>query len=335
MLNTEIAELIQKKSSDMYAISEKVAYNRTLNAEEKEIVEVADAYFKHVGEVGFDRDREISSYVKRVLEEEVYNKPDELLDSFLERGAIGEDDTVVYQSQPKNTLKVYECAKGGVVPRSFINWKEVKATYKNLQVETDLSFRDLRRGGFKTVANLTTMMQEALKNKMIAEVMSKIDATLTSGDNVTTISGGTNTLTQAAVDAMSLYLLERGQNATAICLTKWAQQMRSLTGYSAFASENMKDEFNRYGIVNMIQGLNVASISGAHKTGLGETMIPADRIFGVVTSKKVGNLDIVGETHVYQEENAQNETIHLMAKDMSFAVAITNPENMYKIAFTS
>ena len=34
------------------------------------------------------------------------------------------------------------------------------------------------------------------------------------------------------------------------------------------------DEFNRYGLVNFIDGVRVASISGAKKTGKGQLLLP-------------------------------------------------------------
>lgn len=325
-LNLEFAEVVEKSGSSVFDIAEKVTYNRNLTAEEREVYEISDAFVREVGRTGHDRDHEISAFVVKTINEELYNAPDELLDTLFTRGSIGEFDQAEYEETIKNTLEVHEAAKGGTVDRSWLDVSYVKPFTKNYQVETDLSYVDMRKNGFKSVANLTTAMVEALKNKLFFDVFSLVDGAIVGGDQLITAGGAVPT--QAAWDQFSLYLLDRDpSNSVAVCLSKYAQALGRMTGRQY--SEKMMDDFNRYGLVNWADGVRVASISGAKKTGRGELLLPDKRIFGCAGS--IGALDMVGETHVYQNEDNYNEKIILQAKDFTASVAITNLENIAKI----
>lgn len=329
MLNTEIAEVMQQ-SGRMFDIAEKVEYKRNLTAEEKEIFEISDAWAKSIADRGYDRDHEIASFISKTINEELYNAPDELLDMLFERGSIGEFDDTEYEHQPKNTLIAHEAAKGGTVDRSFIDFSVVKPIVRNRQVETDLSYVDMRKNGFKSIATLTTYAKEALQNAMFYDVFAMIDAALVSGDNV--INAGGAVPTQQAVDAFNLYLLDRDSNAVAVTLTKYAQALGRMAGRAQYLSDSQRDDFNRYGLVNFIDGVKIASISGAHKTGLGQLLLPSERIFGV--AGKVGALDMKGEVHVYEDEDNSNDKMIIRVKDFTYNVAITNIENCAKMVMT-
>lgn len=326
-LNLEFAEVVEKSGSSVFDIAEKVTYNRSLTAEEKEVYEISDAFVREVGRTGHDRDHEIAAFVMKTINEELYNAPDELLDSIFERGSMGEFDQAEYEETIKNTLEVHEAAKGGTVDRSWLDVSFVKPFTKNYQVETDLSYVDMRKNGFKSVANLTTAMTEALKNKLFFDVFSIVDGAIVGGEQLVTAGGAVPT--QAAWDQFSLYLLDRNTDAVAIGLSKYAQALGRMSGRAQYMSNEMKNEFNRYGLVNFADGVRIASISGAHKTGRGELLLPDKRIFGV--AGKVGALDMVGETHVYQNEDNYNEKIILQAKDFTASVAITNLDNIAKM----
>ena len=109
-LNTEIAELLDKTGT-MFEVAEKVEYKQSLTSEEKDIYEVANAWAKSIGEKGYDDNREIAAFVNKTVTEEIYNAPDELLDTMFDRGTIGEFDDVEYTKTPKNTLEAIEAAK--------------------------------------------------------------------------------------------------------------------------------------------------------------------------------------------------------------------------------
>ena len=329
-LKIEVAELMEKPGV-MFDVAEKVEYKRNLTNEEKEVFEISDAWAREIGKTGNDKDCEIAAFVNKVVNEEIYNAPDELLDSMFDRGSIGEFDDEEFIKTPKNTLEAHEAAKGGTVDRSYIDFTAIKPITKNRQIETDLSYVDLRKNGFKSVATLTTYAKEALQNVLFYDVFSMIDNAIVGGEQLVTAGG--KVPTQTAVDAFNLYLLDRDPAAVAVCLSKYAQALGRMDGRSQYMSNAMKDEFNRYGLVNFIDGVRIASISGAKKTGKGQLMIPDLRIFGV--AGKIGALDMKGELHTYEDMDNSNEKVIIRVKDFTYSVGITNIENCNKMVLTN
>lgn len=329
-LKIEVAELMEKPGV-MFDVAEKVEYKRNLTNEEKEIFEISDAWCREIGKTGNDKDCEIAAFVNKVVNEEIYNAPDELLDSMFDRGSIGEFDDEEFIKTPKNTLEAHEAAKGGTVDRSYIDFTAIKPITKNRQIETDLSYLDLRKNGFKSVATLTTYAKEALQNALFYDVFSMIDNAIVGGEQLVTAGG--KVPTQTAVDAFNLYLLDRDPAAVAVCLSKYAQALGRMDGRSQYMSNAMKDEFNRYGLVNFIDGVRIASISGAKKTGKGQLMLPDLRIFGC--AGKIGALDMKGELHTYEDMDNSNEKVIIRVKDFTYSVGITNIENCNKMVLTN
>ena len=248
-----------------------------------------------------------------------------------DRGSIGEFDDEEFVKTPKNTLEAHEAAKGGTVDRSYIDFTAIKPITKNRQIETDLSYVDLRKNGFKSVATLTTYAKEALQNALFYDVFSMIDNAIVGGEQLVTAGG--KVPTQTAVDAFNLYLLDRDPAAVAVCLSKYAQALGRMDGRSQYMSNAMKDEFNRYGLVNFIDGVRIASISGAKKTGKGQLMLPDLRIFGC--AGKIGALDMKGELHTYEDMDNSNEKVIIRVKDFTYSVGITNIENCNKMVLTN
>ena len=329
-LKIEVAELMEKPGV-MFDVAEKVEYKRNLTNEEREIFEISDAWCREIGKTGNDKDCEIAAFVNKVVNEEIYNAPDELLDSMFDRGSIGEFDDEEFVKTPKNTLEAHEAAKGGTVARSYIDFTAIKPITKNRQIETDLSYVDLRKNGFKSVATLTTYAKEALQNALFYDVFSMIDNAIVGGEQLVTAGG--KVPTQTAVDAFNLYLLDRDPAAVAVCLSKYAQALGRMDGRSQYMSDAMKDEFNRYGLVNFIDGVRIASISGAKKTGKGQLMLPDLRIFGC--AGKIGALDMKGELHTYEDMDNSNEKVIIRVKDFTYSVGITNIENCNKMVLTN
>ena len=205
-ITSEIKDIMSKEGV-LFDVAEKVEYKRQLNAEEKEIAEISDQWAKEIGKTAKDPECTIAEFINRTVNEEVYNAPDELLDQIFDRGSIGEFDDVEGHKDPKNTLVAHEAAKGGTVDRSYIDISVLKPTWKNRQVETDLSYVDLRRNGFKSIANLATFMKEACQNALFFDALSMADNAVTGGEQVITVSGATPTL--ESMDKMSLYLNDR------------------------------------------------------------------------------------------------------------------------------
>jgi len=330
MLKTEIAELMSKEGV-MYDLAEKVEYNRNLNSEEKEMFEVADAWAREIGKTGNDEGRQIAQFIVKTVNEEVYNAPDELLDMLFERGSIGEFDDAEYETKVKNTLIAHEAAKGGTVDRSWLDFSQLRPFTKNRQVETDLSYADLRKNGFKSIATLTTYAKEALHNALFYDVFDVVDKAIVGGEQLITAGGALPTM--AEMDALELYLTDRDPNAVAVCLTKYAQAIGRMDGYHQYMSNDMKNDFNRYGLVKLYGGMNIASISGAKKLANKLPIFPDQRIFGC--AGKIGVLDMKGELHVYEDMDNSNEKVIIRVKDFTYNVGITNIENCAKMILTA
>lgn len=170
-------------------------------------------------------------------------------------------------------------------------------------------------------------MKEACQNALFYDALSMADAAVTGGDQLIAVDGTTPTL--EAMDALSLYLNDRGSDNVIVTLNKYAQAIRRMPNFAQYMSSAMKDDFNRYGLVKTYDGIGIAGISGAKKTGLGNLLIPDKRIYGI--ADKIGNLDMKGEIHTYQDMNNQSEKVHLMLKDFTYGIMLTNIENFAKV----
>ncbi|KAF6626952.1 hypothetical protein H6F38_23125 [Paenibacillus sp. EKM208P] len=329
MKNTEIASLMQEKGK-MYEWASKVGKAASLTSEEKEISTVVDAWAKDIGTKGSDFDHELSNYIVNVVAPEVYDVPDELLDAMFDRGSIGEFDDKSTIESYKNTLVAYDSAKGGNVEKSYLDLTVTKPQWKHKQVETEISYADLRRNGFKTVASLTTFGSEALKNQMFYDIFSLIDAVIAGGEQVINAGGATTNI--AAMDALQLYLSDRGSNPLAISLSKYTQQIARMDGYQSFMSEEMKNNLNRYGLVNFYNGVRIGHISGAQLTGKNEKLLPDKRIFGI--ADKIGTLDMRGDLRVYETFDNNREQISLKITGFEFGTNINKIDKVAKIILT-
>lgn len=326
MLKTEIAELMNKEGQ-MFEISQKITYNRNLNAEEKEVAQVCDAWVKEIAERGTDRDCEIASFIRKTITDEVYNAPDELLDALFDRGSVGEFDDYMVDKTPKNTIQAYDAAIGGNVDKSYIDFGSLAPTWKHAQAEFELPYIEMRRNGFKSVALLTNYAVEALRNKQFYDIFTAIDTAITGGEQAI-IEAGTSP-TQTSMDALSLYLLDRSNSPTAVCLSKYAQAIGRMTGYNSYMSEAMKNDFNRYGLVNFFDGVNIASISGAKKLASGEKLIPDKKIFGI--AGKIGTLDQKGDVRVYETMDNNAEKVNVKVTGFQYGYCITDIDKVAKI----
>ena len=328
MLKTEIASLMNE-TGRMFDWSQKVEYKLNMNAEDKEISQVVDAWAKEIGEKGADPNLEISNYIIKTVAPEVYDVPDELLDAMFDRGSIGEFDDYKIIESAKNTLVAHEASKGGTVDKSYIDISKTVPTWKHRQVESEISYVDLRRNGFKTIAGLTVFAEEALKNKLFFDVFSIVDAAITGGDQV--INAGAS-LTITAMDALALYLGENGENPMSISLTKYAQAIAKMSGYSTFMSDRMKEDFNRYGLVNLYNGVKIGAISSAKKTGDNQMLLADKRIYGI--AGKIGLLDMRGQLRVYESFDNKREVIELKLTGFEYGLSINKIEKIAKVVIS-
>ena len=331
----EIAELMEKNGT-MYDWAEKVNRGASLTAEENEISQVVDAWAKEIGTKGKDNDNEIAEFIIKTITDPVYNKPDALIEQMFEMDSIGEFDDYVINKTPKNTLVAYESAKGGNVYKSYIDTSALTPTWKHAQVETEISYTQLRRGGFKSIANMAVFAKEALDNKKIKDVFSALDTAIAGGEQVFEVTGGESALTKTVLDKLSLYVLDHladGDTGIMFGLNKYAQAIANMSGYTSYMSSTMKDDYNRYGLVKEYGGCLIGGFSGARKAADGELLIPDRRIFGI--SGIIGTLCDRGELRVYETLDNNKERVSLKFTGYEYGIKITNPENVAKITFTA
>lgn len=332
-VKNEVAELMNR-DGQMYDWATKIEYKRELTTEEKEISEVVDAWAKEIGNKGSDVDCEISNFIVKTITPEVYDAPDALLDTMFNRSTLGEFDDYAINSEPKNTLVAHDAAKGGNVDKSYIDNSLLTPTWKHKQVETEVTYADLRRNGFRTIASLTTFAQESLKDQMISDIFTALDAAIVGSDQVIAVTGSTPA--KADMDELSLYIIDRvlnGDDPFCFGLNKYAQAIANISGYTSFMSDSMKEDFNRYGLVKFFQGLKIAGISGAKKTPKGNLLIPDKRIFGV--AGKIGQLDMRGDLRVYETMDNNKELVQLKVTGFEFGHCITDISKVAKITFTA
>lgn len=324
----EVSELI--KDVDMFELACKTTAQVALTDDEKDICSELDARFKEIGAAGHDSDHEIAQFIRKTINEEIYDAPDELLDELFDRGTINDNDD--FESvilPPKNTLVAHEAARGGNVERSYLDVSVLTPTWKNRQIEFDISFGDVKRNGWKSVALYTQYAEAALRNAMFKDIFTALDSAITSGAG-NYITEATSSPTQATMDALALYIMERNEVGAGniIALTKYIQAASKLTG---FVSDEMKNEVHRTGRLGTYDGVPMTAISSANKIGGSELMIPDKRIFGI--ANKIGSLNMKGELTVYQDEENQKESFHIMVKNFTYGYAFNSDtlQNVCKV----
>lgn len=331
----EIAEIMEK-NGQMYDWAEKINRGASLTAEETEISQVVDAWAKEIGTKGKDSDNEIAEFIIKTITDPVYSKPDALIEKMFDSDSIGEFDDYIINKTPKNTLVAYDAAKGGNVFKSYIDTSALTPTWKHAQVETEISYAQLRRGGFKNIANMAVFAKEALDNKKIKDVFSALDTAIAGGNQVFAVTGGESALTKAILDKLSLYVLDYladGDEGIMFGLNKYAQAIANMSGYTSYMSDKTKDDYNRYGLVKEYGGCLIGGFSGARKAADGELLVPDKRIFGI--AGKIGNICDRGELRVYETLDNNKERVSLKFTGYEYGIKITNPENVAKITFTT
>lgn len=322
MTNVEIAEILN--SVDMYELACKTNAGLEMSETENMAIAELDRRFKEIGELGHDKDHEIAQFIRKTINEEIYNVPDEILDMIFERGEIGEfDDYESIMATPKNTLVAHEAAKGGNVNRSFLDTSVLAPTWKNRQIETDISFADVKRQGWKSIALLTEYATAAFKNYMFYDVLSAIDAAIAQGAE-NCIVESTTMPTQASMDKMALHLMDYsdGGEKTIIGLSKYIQAASKLNGFS---SDEMKNEVHRNGRLGVYDSCALHPITAAKKVTIGAKeapLVPDYRLFGI--AGKIGNLDMKGSVNVYQTEDTNKEKFHLKFADFTYGYSFNN-----------
>lgn len=329
MDKTAIASLI-KEDGRLFSWASKVSRNLELTAEEKDISKEITAWANEIGVSGRDRDGSFASYIKSVITPELEVSRDALIDMIFNQGQIGEFDEKIYTQLPKNTLKAYDSAKGGNVPKSYLDVKNLKPVLKHSQVEFEVPYADLRKSdSFKTVAQYTTYAEEALKNKLFSDVFNVLDATISG----TAVGGSTLTLQVMDTFTTDLYdRMETNDTQLIVTLNKYANQIGRLAGYADYLSNDMKNELNKYGMAKMFNGFAIAGLSGYKKTQDGQPVIPDKKVFAFLG--KVGDIDMRGDIRVYETSDNNKEVMNVKVTGFDYSFAITRPDKVHKLTLS-
>ena len=327
MLNVEVSELM-KEDGKMMNWATKVKHNIELSAEEKEISQVIDTWAKKIGNGDMQNAYELSQYLVKTVQPEVYDAPDEILDKLFDRGGIGEFDDYQLNEDAKNTLSAIESAKNGNVDKSYIDYSVAKPIWKHFQIETEVSMEKLRKGGYKTVADLQVFAEEAFKNTMFYTVFNYVDSLITAPSAQGFVASSAVTID--ALDDTTAYLLDRADSPMLFGLSSLIRPISKLDGYNTYLSNEMKNEINKYGILGMYNGTTLVPISAARKLANGNPLLPVNRLIGI--ADKIGELDMRGALRVLQTPDNNREVIGLKFTGFEFGMAINKLDKVCKIA---
>lgn len=328
-----MAEFVLAEASrdlDVFDLAYKTNHKIELSDVETDNTTQLDAYFKKVGTTGADPNCEIAAFIQRAVNTELYDAPDELLDMLFDRNDIGFNDDFQLVRDPENTLIAYEAAHGGNVERSYLDISSAAPAWKNRQIESEISYSDLKRNGWKTVALLTEYATDEFKKCMFADIFSALDGAITSGANYLASSNATPS--QADMDWISLYIADKATNGDGniVSTSKYIQAASKLTG---FTSSEIINEVHRNGFLGEYDGIPMHRIAGGKTTGNGTAIFPAKTMFGI--AGKIGTLGMKGSVDVYQVSDPNKEIVHILFKNFTYGWAFTkeNLENVAKIVF--
>lgn len=331
-MNSEFAAMLDQQGF-VPEWARKVTYGIELSTEEKEMNSAADAMWKEIGKTG-DKDHELSALLIRSLQPELIMAPGELLGRMFNEGNVGEFDDYRVEALPTNTLQAYESIVGGNVDRSFIDHSLYTPTTKFLAIETDVAWQELRRGGYKNVANLVNFAMEAFEQKRVYLVMTAIAAAITQG-SANYITEATTMPTDTSMQSLSLYLADVADGIApfAFGLNKYIQAIGNLTYATANKTDDEKKMWYNDGFLKMYSGIELMGFSGQKTFADGSYLVPNYTLIGC--SGKIGNLDMKGETRVYQSDDINTEKTHLKLTGYSFSYAITDSTKVAKMVISS
>ena len=331
-MNTEISAIMDQ-SGRVLDWANAVKYSPAeLSAEDKEISAVTDAWVKELGKTGYDKDHELSALITKTFTPETVSAPSELIDMLFDTDSIGEFDDYRVTVDPKNTIEVYDAIAGGNVPRSFIDHKILKPTFCSLQAETSLKLEDIRRGGYKTVANLIAYINEAFELERVARIINVIDKALADGDNVFNEAEAVPSDTVSR--NLATYLMdvaENGETPAIFGQNKYIVGLTKLPSAVTGLSNEVKNQYNKLGKFELYADCRLFGLSGVKKLANGNFIIPDKRLFAA--AGKIGKVITRGETRTLQETDINNEQIHIKVSGYSFGSVITDISKAAKVVY--
>lgn len=329
-MNTELSA-IMSTDGRLVEFANKATYdNANFTNEDKDIASTLDAWAKDIGKTGYDEGHEISQMIRKAITPEVVETPSALIEKMFDMDSIGEFDDYRGEKDPKNTIKVYDSILGGNVNRSFIDHTVITPTWRSLQAETDISLQALRRGGYRTVANMINFITEAMEMKKLGIIMSIVDAAITSGGENYVNETGTAP-TDASIKKLALYLhdITDGQTPFVFGLNKYIQTLASLPSATTYLTDAVKNQYNTTGFINQVAGVELFGLSGQKKLADNTLMVPNNRLFGI--AGKIGSATTRGETLVGQETDINSEKIHIKVSGYTFGTMISDIEKVAKM----
>ena len=330
-MNTEISAIMDQ-SGRVLDWANAVKYSPAeLSAEDKEISAVTDAWVKELGKTGFDKDHELSALVTKTFTPDTVSAPSELIDMLFDNDSIGEFDDYRVTVDPENTIEVYDAITGGNVPRSCIDFKVLKPTFCSLQAETSLKLEDIRRGGYKSVANMITNINEAFELARVTRILDILDKALAGGENVFTETGATPT--EEICRKLATYLMDvtNGETPAIFGQNKYIVGMTGLQSAQYGFSDAVKTQYHKVGKLDMYAGCRLFGLSGVKKLANGDFIIPDKRLFAA--AGKIGKVITRGETRTYQETDINNEQIHIKVGGYSFGTVVTDISKAAKVVY--
>ena len=327
-MNIELSNYVQEKGQ-MVNWAEAVVGKKELTEEQIVISEAVNKFALEIANSGVGN-TELSAYLTRVVEEEIYNEPSELLDKMFNQGQIGEFDDYNSVGVWKNNLLAHESSiRGGSVDKSYVDFNRSTMVRKSLQIDTEIKYDDLRRNGALTIAQLTLYAIESMQNKKFQAIYAHLNGLLLSGDNVFDATGG---LTVQLMDDFAGYVTDQSSTGEQLItgLSTDLRAIKAMPSFSEYMSNEMKAQLNMgSNILNFYGGVPLAEISAGKKLKDGSTLIPKKTIFGF--ADKIGQCDMRGELKVYQTPNNKKEVIELQFKGYEFVFAVDHLEKIAKI----
>lgn len=330
LYNVEVSSVIQEKN--IIELSEKAKLN-TLQADDREAIDIIDNFAKEIGNSGKTTENTflISELIKKTVEPLVFQPEHSILHNIFDMGGIGEFDEERYTGLPKNTIKVHDAVRGGNVPKSYVDPTLFQPVKVALQAETELSYADLRRNGWKSISKMTELTREAFEQEMFHRLFAGIDSALdavTGDQNIDTGSA----LTPLNAETHARYLRDMSEgNPFMVGLSKYIDTLAKMNGYEAYLSDDLKNELNRLGRVAMFDGVALSSIPTAKKTAKGNTLVPDKRIFGI--AGKIGEANMRGEMRMYETYDNNAEKVSLKFTGFDFDYVIYYVDKIARIKF--
>lgn len=324
----ELSEVMSKPNA-MFDWASKVVYNGEMTSDEKEITKGMDAWAREIGKKG-DACHEIAELVRKTFAPEEISAPSELISMIFDEDSIGEFDDYREEIDPKNTIVAHDAIIEGNVDRSFLEHKIGVPVWHNLAAETDVSMQDLRRGGYRSVANLTNYLREALELKRVQKIMAAIDAAIVSGQP-NYIAEGEALPTTASMDALELYLHDVHENGdlVAFSLSKYHQAISKLPAAERFITDRERNMYNSTGFIDTYGGVTLMSYSSQKKLADGSLIVPDKRVFGF--AGKIGSAITRGEARVLEEQDINTERIHIKVTGFNFGYTIRDAKKIAKM----